>query len=154
MNVVFDCMVFLQAAGRPDGPAFACFEHAQQLGSTLCVSPAILLEIGEVLQRPKIRKRFPRLTDAAVIEFLRQVELRSRRIETVPEVFSYPRDPKDQPYLNLAIACNADYLVTRDRDILDLADHASDFLKRLPQIRILLPEQFLAVNTDKTGATG
>lgn len=153
MNVVFDCMVFLQAAGRPDGPAFACFDHVQKLGATLWVSPAVLLEIGEVLHRPKIRKRFPRLTDWAVVEFLRQVELRSKRIEIVPEVSFYPRDPKDQPYLNLAIACNAEYLVTRDRDLLDLADPASDFLKRLPQVRILLPEQFLTVTADKTGVT-
>lgn len=34
--------------------------------------------------------------------------------------FSYERDPKDEPYVNLALAAGAKYLVTRDKDLLDL----------------------------------
>ena len=48
-------------------------------------------------------------------------------------MFTLARDPDDEPYLNLAIAVSADYLVTRDNDMLDLmhdAAFAAQFLSR------------------------
>jgi predicted nucleic acid-binding protein len=41
-------------------------------------------------------------------------------IPDIPEYVQFERDPKDAKYINLAIAAKADYLVTRDRDLLDL----------------------------------
>ena len=38
----------------------------------------------------------------------------------VPPVFTYDRDPKDEKYVNLAIAGNASFIVSRDKDLLDL----------------------------------
>ena len=43
----------------------------------------------------------------------------------VPAIFSYPRDPKDEPYLNLALASGAGYLITWDKDLLDLMNETS-----------------------------
>ena len=45
-----------------------------------------------------------------------------RKIDEVPATYSLPRDPNDEPYLNLAIAANADYLATWDNDMLDLME--------------------------------
>ena len=74
-----------------------------------------------------------------------------RRATTIPEVprlFVYERDPKDEPYINLAIAAGASYLVSRDADILDLAErdnHDGARLRRYaPNLRILDPASFLA----------
>jgi predicted nucleic acid-binding protein len=41
----------------------------------------------------------------------------STLIVDVPLAFEYPRDPKDEPYINLAIAAEAGFLASRDRDI-------------------------------------
>ena len=60
---------------------------------------------------------------------------------TVPD---FPRDPKDEPYINLALAANADYLVTRDNDLLDLMND-SDFRQQFPGLTILDPVAFLRV---------
>ena len=46
-----------------------------------------------------------------------------------PSVFAYPRDPKDEPYVNLAVAAAADYVVTRDKDLLDLMTGHTDEAK-------------------------
>ena len=62
--------------------------------------------------------------------------LRSR-IDLVPVSFRY-RDPDDEPYLNLAIAVSADYLVTRDNDLLDLMQDSA-FRVRFPSLTILDP---------------
>ena len=56
----------------------------------------------------------------------------------MPLVFAYPRDPKDEPYINLAIAADADYLTSRDNDLLDLMQDP-DFTTRFPGIQVLDP---------------
>jgi predicted nucleic acid-binding protein len=57
------------------------------------------------------------------------------------------RDPKDSPYLDLAIGVGADYLVTRDKDLLTLGTddsaEAREFRRLLPGCRIVEPVDFL-----------
>jgi len=38
----------------------------------------------------------------------------------VPRVITYPRDPKDEPYLDLGAHAKAAFLVSFDNDLLDL----------------------------------
>jgi|GEM_PF-3297070 len=68
-------------------------------------------------------------------------------IKDVPERFRYERDPQDEPYLNLAIVTRADYIVSRDNDLLDLMDESraegQDFRVRFPMLTILDPVAFL-----------
>lgn len=40
----------------------------------------------------------------------------------IANVFVLDRDPKDSKYIDLAIATKADFLVTRDNDLLDLRE--------------------------------
>ena len=87
----------------------------------LCVSQQILDEVANVLFRPSIRKKFPALNDAMVAAFLAGMQQQARFFNEVPRSMKLPRDPKDEPYLNLALHAGADYLVTRDTDLLDLA---------------------------------
>ena len=53
-----------------------------------------------------------------------------------------PRDPDDEVFLNLAIQSDAEFLVTRDRDLLDLMDD-SEFCSQFPHLRIVAPVGFL-----------
>jgi len=68
-------------------------------------------------------------------------------IQPAPALFRLPRDPDDELYINLALAGNAHYLITRDRDLLDLAARATreaQYLHRLrPELRILDPVALL-----------
>jgi predicted nucleic acid-binding protein len=52
LRVVFDCMIFLQAATRFTGPASALLELAEIGELELLVSDACLEEIRDVLTRP------------------------------------------------------------------------------------------------------
>jgi predicted nucleic acid-binding protein len=54
----------------------------------------------------------------------------------------YRRDPKDEPYINLAIAAGADYLTSRDKVLLDLMKDP-EFTSKYPGIRILDPASLL-----------
>ena len=56
------------------------------------------------------------------------------------------RDPKDSKYINLAIAARAPYVVTRDKDLLDLMSDRPDgieFRRRFPALKIVDPATFV-----------
>lgn len=145
LRVVFDCVVFLQAIARPDGPAARLLVDCVEAGRiTLFVSDEILDELRDVLARPRIRSKNPAITDLAVDAFCERVLKISTRIDPVPAVFSLPRDPDDEPYLNLTIASKAEYLVTRDKDLLDLMSD-EDFRSSHAPITILDPVALLRI---------
>jgi putative PIN family toxin of toxin-antitoxin system len=141
-RAVFDCMVFLQGAARPEGPARACFRLVDEGTVTLYVSAEILNEIRDVLTRPKTRKKFPQLTPEWVEEFVQNAEGNAVVIGHVPKIHALERDPKDEPYLNLALATRSPYLVSRDKDLLDLMND-KDSHQRYPGLTILDPAAFL-----------
>ena len=120
-RAVFDCMVFLQASSRPNGPAARLLiDYVQSGRLALYVSDTIIAEFRDVVGRPRIRAKNPAITDETVEEFCNRVQQVAERIDPVPAEFILARDPDDEPYLNLAIAAAVDYLVTWDNDMLDL----------------------------------
>lgn len=148
IRAVFDCMMFLQAAARGEGPAAACLLLVERGVIELCVSQEIMAEVRAVLARPRIRQKFPAMTDRIAEQFITAIANRAVNVVEVPRLFEFERDPKDEPYINLAIAANAGFLVSRDKDILDLAANPGspgERLRRLaPELRILSPVAFLA----------
>ncbi|MBX9625124.1 MAG: putative toxin-antitoxin system toxin component, PIN family [Gemmataceae bacterium] len=146
-RVVYDTMIHLQAATRPQGPAFACVSLARGGAVGLCVSDEALDEARDVLSRPKIRRKYPQLTDATVRTYLDSVERCATRIDPVPAVVTLTRDPNDEKHLNLAVAAGAAYLVSRDNDLLDLMTgtdpDAVAFRAAHPGILVLDPVAFL-----------
>ncbi len=75
-RAVYDCMVFLQGAGRPTSPARACFRLIDESKVTLCLSAEILAEIRDVLTRPKTQQRFPLLSPEWAETFIQNAEPR------------------------------------------------------------------------------
>jgi predicted nucleic acid-binding protein len=100
-----------------------------------------------VLSRPSIRRKNPHLTDALASALVARLRSRAVLISEVPEVFRYSRDPDDEHVVNLAIAVGARYLVSRDKDLLDLMDESRPegwaFQQRFPGLEILDPVAFL-----------
>lgn len=147
LDVVFDCMTYLQAVAREGGPAFACLEAFENGAFTLHISPKILEEIRDVLTRPELQNKFAMLTPERVDALISRLKEKAVTTLNVPEEFKYRRDPKDEPYINLAIITRSQYLVSRDNDLLDLMDEkradGRDFRHRYPHLTILDPVAFL-----------
>jgi putative PIN family toxin of toxin-antitoxin system len=139
---VFDAMVFLQAAANPVGPSGACLALARSRSLALITTPETVAELSGLLARPNIRKKYPHLTDEVAEAFVEEIERTSTSIAEVPHVFEYPRDPKDEPYIKLAIPAQADDLASRDRDLLDLM-RDPHFTTRFHGIRELDPVALL-----------
>jgi putative PIN family toxin of toxin-antitoxin system len=140
-------MVFLQGAARRDSAAGACLLLVERKAIELFLSDEVLSEIRDVLNRPKVRHKLPALNDHRVEQFLAALENMAEIIHEVPRAVAYERDPKDEPYLNLAIAARAGFLVSRDGDFLDLANPSNadgEVLRsRAPGLQILDPVSFL-----------
>lgn len=149
VRVVFDCMIYLQGIARQTGPANACFAVVREGIAELYLSLETLAEIQDVLNRTIFRRRFPSLTEEMINEFLREVEDLSVLVENVPSAFIYSRDPKDEKYINLAIEAKADYIVSRDNDLLDLmtgyTGECKDFRRRFRKLKVIPPSEFLAI---------
>lgn len=147
-RIVLDCMVCLQAAAKEESSAAACLRLAENHHVRLFVSRAILKEIEDVLCRDYIRERFKTLTDTSVKAFMERLREAADLIRAVPRHFNYEcRDVKDEPYINLAVEVQAHYLVSRDRDLLDLMswekEDGREFQKRFRMLKIATPEAFL-----------
>ena len=119
-GVVFDTMILYQATANAAGPAAELLRQLEAGQFILFVSDEILDEARDVLSRPKLRAKNPRVTDHTVQQTFDLLNRLHRTVSNVPSLYPPSRDPDDEPYLNLAIATDADYLVTRDKDLLDL----------------------------------
>ena len=146
-RVVYDCMIFLQAAARPDR-VHGTMRLVHDGRVTLCVSPYVVAELRDVLTRPEIQSRFPTLKPEQVEAFLTRILSLATLVENVPELFILPRDKKDEPYINLAIEAKARYLVTwNERHLTYLmrqdTPEGRDFCQRFPEIKIMDPPAFI-----------
>lgn len=155
-RVVFDCMIYLQATVSESGPGAALLRLVDHDQVVLFVSHAILEEVHDVLSRPKIRQRNPALTDERVDALLRRLAEKATLVEDVRRHFVYLRDPKDEKYINLALEVTAAYLVSRDRDLLDLmtsdTEECQDFRRRFRSLQVIEPVEFLKTVSTKSSS--
>ena len=145
-GTVFDCMVFVQAIASA-GTAHRCYTRTMDSGEPFFVSSATLEELRIVLERPELRQKLPGITSKRVDALMHHLAQMAVHIDPVPHLFKFPPDPKDEPYLNLAIAGRAETLVTRDRALLKLSEPSHELAPQLaahhPNLKILVPEALL-----------
>ncbi len=140
-KAVFDAMCYLQAVTHHDGPAWAVMALSDSGLLKIIASEETLKEVVDILSRPNLVKKFPSLIERRGL-FLAVIRTVAEVRPDPPKAVSLPRDPKDEPYLNLAVASGAAYLVTRDKHMLDLMDDL-DFTTRYPGLKILGPVALL-----------
>lgn len=152
-HAVFDCMIYVQAAARTDNPANACLELVKTGIVRLYLSRETLAEIEDVLSRTQLRNRFKTLTDEKVEAFLDNIKNKAEILKNVPPVFRYSRDPKDEKYIDLAAEVEADFIITRDKDLLDLMTgidvESKEFRQRFRPLQIVEPIEFLRIVREK-----
>lgn len=147
LRVVFDCNTFVQAVAFDDGPAAECLRAMESGRFELFVSRETLAELRRVLTYERVLAISPRLTPQRVAAFLDRLTFRATVVRRVRHFMDYPRDPKDEPYIDLAATAGADYLVTRDKDLLSFMESHSEAAKRFRQktrpLRVVDPVTFL-----------
>jgi putative PIN family toxin of toxin-antitoxin system len=110
MKVIFDTNVVVSAALRDRVPEEIILFVVEHPDFEWIGSPAIVAEYVEVLARPKFR------LPETIIRRWNDIFDRVITIIDVTSEVDFPRDPKDAKFLACALAANADYLVTGDKD--------------------------------------
>jgi len=136
IRAVLDANVFVSALLSPRGFSSKILAawHAERFH--LVISPAILEEISRAYHYPKIalRHRWPEERIALFIEDLAHLAILTPS-ERTPNVIA--EDPSDNRYLECAVEGGAEYIVSGDQHLLQLATYQG--------IKILTPREFLAV---------
>jgi putative PIN family toxin of toxin-antitoxin system len=149
IRAVFDCNTFLQAAINEKSLAGNCYRLIEERKVELFVSQEVLQEIDEVINRPHIRDKFKTLTDERIANFLSSIKDLAVIVRKVPKVFSLPRDVDDEIYINLAVVAEADFIVTRDNDLIDLMTgfdfESKQFRQKFRPLKVVQPLEFLRI---------
>jgi putative PIN family toxin of toxin-antitoxin system len=110
MRVLIDTNVLVSAALRDKDPEAVILFIAAQPDWQWIVSAEILAEYREVLSRPKFA--LPAEVRQRWFEMLAAL---TTRVE-VDTAINFPRDQKDARFLACALAANAEFFITGDRD--------------------------------------
>lgn len=149
LGIVCDCVIFVQAIANDESHAAKILELMDAGTIRVYVSEEILRELREVASRPRLRAKLSALTTERVEAFLQRLEQQAFWSKQVADVFAFRRDQKDAPYINLAVATAADFIVSRDHDLLDLMtqydDDSKEFRQRFRPLRVITPEELLSL---------
>jgi putative PIN family toxin of toxin-antitoxin system len=130
LRCVFDTNVIVSAALIAESVPRQAFDKALDEGAILISAP-VLLELAEVLGRPKLNKY---LTEEQRMRFLVAL-LREAELVEITETIRDCRDPKDDKLLELAVCGKADYIVSGDQDL--------TVLNPFRGVQVLTPKEFI-----------
>jgi putative PIN family toxin of toxin-antitoxin system len=122
MRVVVDTNILIRAVIRPHGTVGPVLLRLRQGEYTLLYSRPLLEELVDVLNRPRIRQKY-HLTDQDIQTVAGLILLRGEGV-TPAERITACRDPKDDKFLEVAVAGEADVIVSGDEDLLTLHPYA------------------------------
>ncbi|UCC86525.1 MAG: putative toxin-antitoxin system toxin component, PIN family [Anaerolineales bacterium] len=134
MRVVIDTNVWVSGLLWQGMPwSLLCLAEAGKV--ELCVAPAMLVELAEVLSYERLRPRLEQLqlTPAELVAYAINLASVFDVSEGAPIVAD---DPDDDVFLRCASVAGADYVVSGDRHLLNFSEYAG--------IRILTDREFLA----------
>jgi putative PIN family toxin of toxin-antitoxin system len=135
MRAVVDTNILVRSIIKPQGSVGPVLQRLRRREYTLLLSRATLDELVDVLHRPRLRVKYS-LTDSGLRAVIRLIVLRSELVRP-NERAAVCRDPKDDMFLEVAAAGNADVIVSGDEDLLILDPYAG--------IPIVSPGRFLAM---------
>jgi len=130
-NIWLDWLVFADPAVIPIRHAVA------EARAAVYMDERMEAELARVLAYDLGKHSIDAQAQAACLATCRQTALRVEGVDGQAQLASLPvcRDPDDQKFLEAALAARADFLVTKDQALLELA-------RRVSQFRILTPAEF------------
>ena len=114
-RVVLDCNLLISALMRADSLPARAFDLARN-AYEIVVSEPCFNELKRIFYRPKFARYFSKEEADLFLEVFQNVATSIKPTEIITAC----RDPKDDKYLELAVAAEANFIVTGDADLLVL----------------------------------
>lgn len=137
IKVVVDTGINVSAAFKDRTPEEVILFIARQENFEWIVSPAILEEYNEVLARKKFN-----LPPETLQKWREIFEQCTTTIEVDIEI-DFPRDQKDAKFLECALAAEADYLITGDKDFKEAQKLVKTTIISVSQFKKLVMENWV-----------
>lgn len=134
MRAVLDTNLLVSALIRKQGLPGQVLRYLRDGAFLIIVTVPILVEVVEVLSRPRIQHKYHIESDD-ITALINLVRLRGELVSPNREIDAC-RDPKDNRFLEAAVAGNADMIISGDRDLLEM--------KVFETIPIITAAEFLA----------
>ena len=133
---MLDSTVLVSAFLRfiPGGASYELIRFAGEGLFELCLCEEILAETAHALVRSKRSKRLYSYSDENVFEYCSALNQFATIVTDLPTI-KLVRDSADDKIVACALAADADYIVTRDKDLLSLEQY--------DEIKMITPERFL-----------
>jgi uncharacterized protein len=135
LTIVLDTNTIVSALCFPQSIVRQAFNRAIN-EHQIVASSATWAELTEVINRQKFDKYVPSKERLLFLETVKQKVIFTEPTETITDC----RDPKDNKFLELAVAANAEFIVTGDLDLL--------ILNPFRNISILKSSEFLTRQLD------
>jgi hypothetical protein len=133
IRIVLDTNILVSGTIAQHGPSAQILDWVQERRIVLIVSPAIQVEYLQVIRRPHIVKKYPRIEQRteSLVRFLWH-----GAVVTTPQTVErvVPDDPADDAILACAVAGRARYIVSGDHHLLEL--------KQYRGVKIMTPRDF------------
>jgi putative PIN family toxin of toxin-antitoxin system len=149
LRVVIDTNLLVSYALAKGEILSRLIDHWERGTFVYLTSPPIVEELKEVLQRPYLRAKM-----AADPQPL--IDIVEADTEQMPGELSLKgicRDPKDDIFISCAVEGNADYIVTGDKDLLDLGEYQGVKIIRAREFVIVLDAFEQKLEQDSEGNT-
>lgn len=138
MRAVVDTNILVRAVIKPLGSVGPVLSQLRDDRYTILYAQTLLAELVDVLNRPRIRDKYG-LSDEDIKTVIALILLRGEAV-TPQRRITICRDPKDDKFLEVAVAGSADVIVSGDEDLLVLNPFES--------IPIITPQAFLRMLND------
>lgn len=119
----------------PFSPSQEIYQNFIDKHFLLIVSPSLLAEVDEVLHRERVMK-FHKRSAEKLQEIMNELTILSYIVPGNTKI-EVVRDPNDNKIISAALEGKVDYIVSRDKDLLDLKEYQG--------IKIVTPEEFMGI---------
>ncbi len=133
-RAVVDANILIRAVIKPTGTVGPVIRRLRDGVYTLVYSQPLIDELLEKLALPRIREKY-HLDDQDVDDLLGLIALHGELVAPTRTI-KVCRDPKDDMFIEAAVAGKAEVIVTGDQDLLTL--------KKYEAVRFITPRVFIA----------
>lgn len=136
IRVVLDTNTIVSAIINTDkSVSQEIYQNSKDKRFLLVISSSILAEVEDVIHRARV-VRFHKYTASELRRIVKELTNVSYIVPGKTEI-EIVRDPDDNKIISAALDGRADYIVSRDKDLLDL--------KEYQEIKIITPEEFMGI---------
>jgi putative PIN family toxin of toxin-antitoxin system len=119
MKIVVDANMFISAfiwGGIPEAVVYRVTDKSD----ALFLSDSIVDEIERTFRKPKLRQ-----SESRIVAFVAYIKKIGKIVTISPKhrITGVCRDLSDEKYIECALAAGADYIISGDRDLLDLKEY-------------------------------